>query len=108
MIEPGNQHRNAALAAVHRIPDRSWPGVRPKGKLIYAGRVGSGMPEPEMERLWRRVPPLLVDKVPLAEPPPRASRFGSPWRCHQAAMHAVQQIRSKSFDKNLAPIITMG
>ena len=27
---------------------------------------------------WRRLRPLAVDKMPLAEPPPRGSRFGSP------------------------------
>jgi bifunctional non-homologous end joining protein LigD len=32
------------------------------------------MPEAELERLQ----PLAVDKMPLAEPPPRGSRFGSP------------------------------
>jgi hypothetical protein len=30
------------------------------------------------ERLWQRLQPLAIDKMPLAEPPPRGSRFGSP------------------------------
>ena len=47
-------------------------------KLIYAGRVGTGMPVAELERLWRRLQPLVVDKMPLAIPPPRSNRFGSP------------------------------
>ena len=47
-------------------------------KLIYAGRVGTGMPVAELERLWRRLHPLGIDRMPLSEPPPRGSRFGSP------------------------------
>ena len=31
-----------------------------------------------MERLWQRLQPLAVDKMPLAEPPPRGTRFRSP------------------------------
>jgi len=48
------------------------------GKLIYAGRVGTGMPVAELERVWQRLQPLAADKIPLFEPPPRGSRFGSP------------------------------
>jgi bifunctional non-homologous end joining protein LigD len=51
---------------------------RPDGKLIYAGRAGTGMPDAELERLWHRLQPLQVDKMPLSVPPPRGSRFGSP------------------------------
>jgi ATP-dependent DNA ligase len=36
------------------------------------------MPEAELERLWQRLQPLAVEKMPLAIPPPRGSRFGSP------------------------------
>jgi bifunctional non-homologous end joining protein LigD len=36
------------------------------------------MPVAELERLWQRLQPLVVDKMPLAEPPPRGTRFGSP------------------------------
>jgi ATP-dependent DNA ligase len=50
----------------------------PDGNLIYAGRVGTGMSVAELERVWRRLQPLSVDKMPLSEPPPRGSRFGSP------------------------------
>jgi ATP-dependent DNA ligase len=48
------------------------------GKLTYAGRAGTGMSDNELERLWRKLQPLAIDKMPLAEPPPRSSRFGSP------------------------------
>ena len=50
----------------------------PEGKLIYAGRVGTGMAVDELERLWQRLHPMGVEKMPLAEPPPRGTRFGSP------------------------------
>jgi bifunctional non-homologous end joining protein LigD len=32
----------------------------------------------ELERVWNRLRPLTVDKMPPSEPPPRGSRFGSP------------------------------
>ena len=40
--------------------------------------LGTGMPVAELERVWRRLQPLAVDKMPLSVPPPRGSRFGSP------------------------------
>jgi DNA ligase D-like protein (predicted ligase) len=48
------------------------------GELVYAGRAGTGLPGAELERLWQRLQSLVVDKMPLAEPPPRGTRFGSP------------------------------
>ena len=50
----------------------------PDGKLVYAGRVGSGIGQAELERLWRRLQPLAISKMPLEVPPPRSTRFGSP------------------------------
>jgi bifunctional non-homologous end joining protein LigD len=65
----GSRHRIGALLLGYYTPD---------GKLIYAGRAGTGMPVAELERLWQRLEPLEIEKMPLAEPPPRGSRFGSP------------------------------
>jgi DNA ligase D-like protein (predicted ligase) len=48
------------------------------GRLLYAGRAGTGFTDAELERLARRLAPLKVSKMPLAEPPPRDNRFGSP------------------------------
>ena len=48
------------------------------GRLPYAGRAGSGIADAELERLHRRLKPFGVRKMPLAEPPPRTSHFGSP------------------------------
>jgi ATP dependent DNA ligase C terminal region len=50
----------------------------PDGRLVYAGRVGSGINDAELERLWRRLQPLATSKMPLEVPPPRSNRFGSP------------------------------
>jgi bifunctional non-homologous end joining protein LigD len=50
---------------------------RPDGKLVYAGRAGTGMPAAELERLWQRLQPLVVDEMTLTISPPRSTRFGS-------------------------------
>ena len=49
----------------------------PDGDLLYAGRVGTGMPVAELERVWQRLR-LAIDKMRLSVLPPRNSRFGSP------------------------------
>ena len=46
--------------------------------MIYAGRAGTGMPVRELERLWQRLQPLAITRMPLDVPPPRGGRFGSP------------------------------
>ena len=48
------------------------------GKLIYAGRVGTGMPDNVLADLRRRLDPLSRANSPLSAPPPRKTRFGSP------------------------------
>jgi bifunctional non-homologous end joining protein LigD len=48
------------------------------GRLIYAGRAGTGIDYAELERLWRRLQPLATSGMPLHVPPPRDARFGSP------------------------------
>jgi len=48
------------------------------GKLIYAGRVGTGMPGKVLADLRRRLDPLARKTSPLSVPPPRRTRFGSP------------------------------
>lgn len=50
----------------------------PDGDLLCAGRVGTGMPVAELERVWQRLRPLAIDKMRLSVLPPRNSRFGSP------------------------------
>jgi bifunctional non-homologous end joining protein LigD len=53
-------------------------------KLLFAGRVGTGMSQRELAMLRQRLEPLAVAKMPLAEPPPRENRFGSPLELSRA------------------------
>lgn len=50
----------------------------PDGRLIYAGRVGTGMSEKTLRMLHGKLSPLAMTKMPLGEKPPRKSRYGSP------------------------------
>jgi bifunctional non-homologous end joining protein LigD len=50
----------------------------PDGRLVYAGRAGTGMPLRELARLSARLKPLAIDRMPLDINPPPGSRFGSP------------------------------
>ena len=50
----------------------------PDGRLVYAGRVGTGIDNAELERLWRRLQPLASPAMPLDVAPPGSTRFGSP------------------------------
>jgi ATP-dependent DNA ligase len=65
----GTRHRIGALLLAYYTAD---------DKLVYAGRVGTGMPIAELERVYGRLQPLAIPKMPLSEPPPRGGRFGSP------------------------------
>jgi DNA ligase D-like protein (predicted ligase) len=48
------------------------------GRLIYAGRAGTGMSQAELKRVYDKLQPLRISKMPLDRPPPRSTRFGSP------------------------------
>jgi DNA ligase D-like protein (predicted ligase) len=48
----------------------------PDGRLLYAGRVGTGMSEKTLRMLHSRLAPLATAKMPLAVAPPRKTRFG--------------------------------
>jgi bifunctional non-homologous end joining protein LigD len=58
------------------------------GRLRYAGRAGTGMTDKELQRLAGVLAPLQVPRMPLAEPPPRDGRFGSPLQLSK--VHWVQ------------------
>jgi ATP-dependent DNA ligase len=51
---------------------------REDGKLIYAGRAGTGMTVSELTALLKKLRPLASDKMSVDVPPPRATRFGTP------------------------------
>jgi bifunctional non-homologous end joining protein LigD len=65
----GSRPHLGALLLAYYVPD---------GRLVYAGRAGTGMPVRELARLASRLKPLATDRMPLDVPPPRGSRFGSP------------------------------
>ena len=68
----------------------------PAGRLIYAGRAGTGMNDAELERVWQRLQPLATDKMPLDTPPPRSTRFGSPLvlsRVHWVRPELVAEVK---------------
>jgi ATP-dependent DNA ligase len=46
------------------------------GRLLYAGRAGTGISVETLGKLAGRLKPLAVEKMPLAVAPPRKSRFG--------------------------------
>jgi bifunctional non-homologous end joining protein LigD len=50
----------------------------PEGRLIYAGRVGTGLSVQTLTMLHQRLERLATSKMPLSIPPPRRSRFGGP------------------------------
>jgi ATP-dependent DNA ligase len=65
------------------------------GKLIYAGRVGTGMPVKVLADLRRRLDPVARPKSPLSAPPPRKTCFGSSLvlsRVHWVAPQFVAEI----------------
>lgn len=68
----------------------------PRGRLIYAGRVGSGMRADQLEDLLRRLQPLPTDRMPLDLAPPRSTRFGSPLvlsRVHSVRPELVVEVK---------------
>ena len=77
----------------------------PDGRLVYAGRVGTGIKQAELERLWRRLASLATDKMPLDTPPPRTNRFGSPLilsRVHWVRPELVAEVKFLTWtDDNL-------
>ena len=48
------------------------------GRLLYAGRAGTGMSDRTLRRLHERLEPLRTTKMPLDVPPPRTTRYGTP------------------------------
>jgi ATP dependent DNA ligase-like protein len=48
------------------------------GRLLYAGRAGTGFTDLELKRLAGVLLPLEMKRMPLDKPPPRETRFGSP------------------------------
>jgi DNA ligase D-like protein (predicted ligase) len=53
------------------------------GRLLYAGRAGTGFTDTELKRLAGRLRPLQVSKMPLAEAPPRDNRSARRSSCRR-------------------------
>src|SRR6202048_1799950 len=69
----GSRHRIGALLLGYYTPE---------GKLVYAGRVRTGMPVAELERLWRRLHPLAVGQdAPCPFLLHAAACSAHPWCC---------------------------
>jgi DNA ligase D-like protein (predicted ligase) len=110
---PGNRGLWVKVKCLHREEfvvvgwtdpegSRPWLGALllayydPDGRLVYAGRVGAGIKQAELERLWRRLQPLAVSEMPLEVPPPRSTRFGSPLvlsRVHWVRPELVAEVK---------------
>ena len=54
-------------------------GVHDKGKLLYAGRVGTGYTSAVAEDLWRRLDAIRIAAPALEKPPPPESRRNVRW-----------------------------
>ena len=85
----------------------------PDGRLVYAGRVSSGINTAELQRLSRRLQPLTADKMPLDLPPPRSTRFGSPLalsRVHWVRPNLVAEVRflARTEDNLLRQVVYEG
>jgi ATP-dependent DNA ligase len=81
---------------------RPWLGARllayydPDGRLVYAGKVGTGIGHAELERLLRHLQPLATPDMPLDVAPPRTSRFGTPLvlsRVHWVRPELVAEVK---------------
>jgi DNA ligase D-like protein (predicted ligase) len=119
---PGNRGLWVKVKCLHREEfvvvgwtdpegSRPWLGALllayydPAGRLVYAGRAGTGIKQAELQRLWRRLQPLATDTMPLEVPPPRSSRFGSPLvlsRVHWVRPELVAEVKYLTWtDDNL-------
>ena len=73
------------------------------GRLLYAGRAGTGMSERVLASLHRKLVPLAVKRMPLAAPPPRDNRFGAPLelkRVHWVRPDLVAEITYLTWTKD--------
>jgi ATP-dependent DNA ligase len=85
----------------------------PDGRLVYAGRAGTGIKQAELGRLWRRLQPLATPDMPLEVPPPRSTRFRSPLvlsRVHWVRPELVVEVKYLSWtgDNLLRQVIYEG
>jgi ATP-dependent DNA ligase len=99
----GSRPLLGALLLAYYDPDR---------RLVYAGRVGSGINRAELW-LWRRLQSLATDEMPLEVPPPRSNRFGSPLvlsRVHWVRPELVAEVKYLTWtdDNLLRQVVYLG
>jgi DNA ligase D-like protein (predicted ligase) len=97
---PGNRGLWVKVKCLHREEfvvvgwtdpegSRPWLGALllayydPDGRLVYAGRAGTGIKQAELERLWRHLQPLATSRMPLEVPPPRTRQAQASSRFHR-------------------------
>jgi bifunctional non-homologous end joining protein LigD len=51
----------------------------PDGRLVYVGRAGTGIKQAELERLWRRLQPLAMDRMPSRCRRRATAALARPW-----------------------------
>ncbi len=96
--------RMSSSSSASQIPEGRRPYLgalllgyyTPDGKLIYAGRAGTGMDERELKRLHSKLTPLETKTMTVSEAPPRTNRFGSPLKLsevHWVKPKLVAQVR---------------
>jgi bifunctional non-homologous end joining protein LigD len=71
-------------------------GYYDKGKLVYAGRVGSGFSASVAEDLWRRLEAIRLDAAALSAPPPPEVRRNVRWT--KPALVAEVELRGWTAD----------
>jgi DNA ligase D-like protein (predicted ligase) len=79
-------HREEFIVVGYSEPEGSRPYLgalllayyADDGRLVYAGRAGTGMSDRELRHLNDRLKPLAMTQMPLAAAPPKSNRFGSP------------------------------
>jgi hypothetical protein len=82
VVEPllGAERLGARQQTVRAVSRSKWQSgyYTDDGKLIYAGRAGTGLAESELKVLLKKLHPLASEKMTVGVTPPKTSRFGKP------------------------------
>jgi len=65
--------RREAATASGRFSSATTPRTANSGT---PGAFGTGLSDAELERVWRKLQALAIDRMLLAEKPPKGSHFG--------------------------------
>jgi bifunctional non-homologous end joining protein LigD len=95
---PSTTHRRAVGSLVL--------GFHRKGKLEYAGRVGSGFSSRVAEDLWQRLEPIRIDRPALEQAPPADVRRNVRWT--KPSLVAEVEIRGWTADNIVRQAVFKG